>query len=182
MAYDALVQMGVFAMAPLTCLRGLLEAVAVASWQLDPSISVKDRVARNLALRYAAFMTQRKVANAKGDIAGVHGIQSKILGLEELATELGYELIRDKNEKRNGVGCRKPNVSDMLDSEIGFRSAYGPLSAAAHADPIALFQVGFSEVEQVNGVPVAKKAVNIHLQRDLLAWATVSYAPSWPAA
>lgn len=37
-AYDALVLMQAFSMAPLTCLRGLLEAAAVASWQLDPSI------------------------------------------------------------------------------------------------------------------------------------------------
>ena len=179
-AYDALVLMQAFSMAPLTCLRGLLEAAAVASWQLDPSIGVRDRVARNLALRFATLTMQRKVANAKSDTAGVHTVDTKIECLEELAIELGYLPIRDKKGRRDGVGCRKPNVSDMLESEFDFRSAYRPLSALAHADPIALFQVGFSGVERASGVAFARKAVNTQLQRDLLASATLLYArPVW---
>src|SRR5687768_9940331 len=48
--------------APYTCVRSLLEAAALASWILDPTIDVRTRVSRSLALRYEGLVQQLKWA------------------------------------------------------------------------------------------------------------------------
>lgn len=179
-AYDALVHMNAFSMAPLTCLRGLLEAAALASWQLDPSISAEERVARNFALRFSSLTLQRKVAEAKGDVSGADSTRDRIDKLENAATKLGYPLFRDDDDRRYAVGCCRPNITDMLRSELNSDAIYRPLSGLAHGDAIALLQVAFSSLGRVDGVAVAKKQVPSKLLLEFLATAMLAYAqPAW---
>jgi hypothetical protein len=179
-AYDAMVLMDAFSMAPLTLLRGLLEAVAVASWQLDPLVNARERVARNLALRFASLTMQRKVADSCDDKAGSRRVTAKLDRLEKKAVGLGYPQFRDKKGRRDTVGCRRPTMTDLLESELDFGGAYRPLSALAHGDAIALMQIGFSGVERVGDVAFVRKSVPTQFLRDFLASATLLYArPVW---
>lgn len=178
-AYDYLVRKDAFAMAPLTCLRGLLEAAALASWQLDPSISSRERVARNFALRFGSLEVQRKVAEAQGDKEGARRTLGRIEDLEEAALGLGYPRFRNKKGRRDTVGCMRPTRTDLLRSELDSADVYGALSALAHGDAIALFQIGFSSVGRVEGVAVAKKQVS-DLLPVFLATAVLGYMrPAW---
>jgi hypothetical protein len=179
-AYDALVGMNAFSMAPLTCLRGLLEAAALASWQLDPAITAKERVARNFALRFCSLTVQRKVAEAQGDTAGVRKMSDRIMSLEQAARGLGYPSFRNSKGRPKTVGCNRPTITALLRSELNSDAIYGPLSALAHGDAIALFQVGFSSLGRVDGVSVGKKQVSTQLLLNFLATATLAYMqPAW---
>jgi hypothetical protein len=103
----------------------------------------------------------------------------RIEDLEQAAVGLGYPRFRDKKGRRDTVGCRRPTRTDLLKSELGSAAVYDPLSALAHGDAIALFQIGFSSAGRVDGVAVAKKQVS-DLLPAFLATATLGYMrPAW---
>jgi len=80
--------------APWTCVRGLLESCALASWFLDPAIDVRTRVGRYFAFRYTGFIQQIKLYNiGSNNQADVKRVEERIRKVERDAINLGYPRI-----------------------------------------------------------------------------------------
>jgi len=131
--------------APWTCARGVLEASALALWLLDTTIGAKERVSRSLAFRYEGFEQQRKFAQSTNKKFNPQIVTSRIIEVELLALELGYEKVLDKNGKRNGIGQTMPFITDLVTKILKKEQDYRLLSAMVHAHPWALQNFGFTK-------------------------------------
>jgi hypothetical protein len=181
-AVDLIVRLGQPSVAHWTCLRGLLEAASIASWQLDTTIDALERVSRSLALRFSTLTQQRKMAEAEGDPSSVQKIDSRIDALETICAQMGLAPIRNKKCKRDGLGQRMPKISDLVESQYGTcLNAYRVLSSLAHCDPLVIARLGFADVAADRAGHVRKqRTVSVDDLIHVRANAVMLYArPRW---
>jgi hypothetical protein len=169
-ALDSLVGEARYAVSPWTCARGVLEAVAIATWLLDSTIDVKERVSRSLVLRFSTLQEQRKMANAIDDSQKVQDIEERIDSIEAMTIQLGYSPLRDSRGRRTGIGQVKPSMTDLVQQQFDFGNLYRVLSGIAHSDSVVVSQLGFMKTGALtpDGV-VAQRAVPKEIQSMLLA-------------
>lgn len=145
--------------APWTCIRALLEAAALACWILDPNINVQTRVGRSFALRYEGLNQQAKWARASGRDPKL--AYDRIDMVEEIATNLGFEQVRDRNGRRTGIAQRMPAATELIRDMLDEEALYRLLSAIAHGHHWAIQQASFEitsppALDPVSGVRVAR--------------------------
>ena len=141
-ALDLLITAHSSALAPWTCGRGLLEAAATATWLLDTRIDARERVGRSLALRYATFTEQRKLAQDDGNVTAAAQIEQRIDEVDAIAGQLGYPPVNDKNGRRIGIGRYKPSITDLVDQQFDLKKMYRIFSGVAHCDIVTASQLG----------------------------------------
>jgi len=135
--------------APWTCVRGLLESCALASWFLDPSIDVKTRVGRYFAFRYTGFVQQIKLYNVEGNRQeDVKRVEERIQKVELDAINLGYpRVLNKKSGDIEGIGQKMPGITELIGITLNRESNYRLLSAIAHGHHWATHQIGFRIID-----------------------------------
>ena len=136
--------------APYTCIRSLLEAAALASWILDPTIDVRTRVSRSLALRYEGLVQQLRWAKA----AGKDPIKAerRLDHIVAVANTLGYAPVNDRRGRVCGAGRHMPSVTDLVGEMLQEEVLYRLLSAVAHGHHWAIHQLSFTKAPQFDTV------------------------------
>lgn len=129
--------------APWTCVRGCLEATSLSMWLFDIKINASERVQRSLAFRYEGLEQQAKLAETTKGIVDSKDIQKRIDQIEQVAQNLGFPRVLDKNNKRIGVGQKMPTVTKVVIEMLNKEQNYRLLSAMVHAHPWALQHFGF---------------------------------------
>ena len=131
--------------APWTCVRGCLEAAALSMWLFDTKIDADERVKRSLAFRYEGLDQQAKLAQATNGMVNPVDIHKRIDQIDEVAQELGFPKVLDRNNKRIGVGQKMPSVTQVVIEMLNKEQNYRLLSGMVHAHPWALQHFGFTQ-------------------------------------
>ena len=175
-ALDSLVDQKIFSVAPWSCARGMLEASAICTWLFDKGIDPKERVSRSLSLRYASLREQIKMARYDDDNALINQIKDRIEDIERIAVSLGFELVRDRNGRRNGIGQKKPNITSLIEDQFGEELQYRILSGMAHSNYTVLTSLSFTKTNlgRRSGA-VLREAVPITIQTSLVSQAASIY-------
>jgi hypothetical protein len=175
-ALDSLVDQKMFSVAPWSCARGMLEASAICTWLFDKGIDPKQRVSRSLSLRYASLREQIKMARYDDDNALINQIKDRIEDIERIAVSLGFELVRDRNGHRNGIGQKKPNITLLIEDQFGEELQYRILSGMAHSNYTVLTSLSFTKTNlgRRSGA-VLREAVPITIQTSLVSQAASIY-------
>jgi hypothetical protein len=129
--------------APWVCARGVLETSALSIWILDTSINSYERVRRSLAFRYEGLDQQRKFAQATKGEVNPQTIIQRIDEVEQVAMELGFDKVVDRNGKRIGVGQEMLSITEIVIRMLNKELDYRLLSGMVHAHPWALQNFGF---------------------------------------
>jgi hypothetical protein len=132
--------------APWTCVRAVIEASALASWLLSPSIDISTRISRSFAFRYEGLSQQEKFLRSIHDNIGLERASAQIDKVEQKAIGLGFTQVLDKHHRRIGIGQVMPGVTDIVGQTLGEEDTYRLLSAMAHAHPWALQKLSFHRV------------------------------------
>lgn len=176
-ALDYLIIKEEFAIAPWSCARGMLESSALCTWLFEMDIDPKDRVGRSLSLRYSALREQQKMARCDGNTQKVKDIEERIDSIERIAINLGYALVRDRNNRRIGIGQKKPYITTLVESQFSGEKFYRMLSGMAHSNYTTLTELSFTKPNFSNkGGAVIQRAIPTELHMSLLSWAGVIYA------
>lgn len=175
-ALDTLVDHKAYSVAPWSCARGLIEAATICTWLLEKSIDAKERVSRSLSLRYTSLSEQIKLARYDGDNPLIEKIIARIEDIEDIAVSLGYELVRDKKNRRIGIGQKKPNITSLVEQQFGQEKLYRILSGMAHSTYTTITSLSFTK-ENIEGKSGAllREAVPITSQEMLVSEATKIY-------
>jgi hypothetical protein len=144
--------------APLTCIRSLMESASIACWLLDPSIDAHSRLSRSFSFRYSGFVEQRKLFSLLGDAGELARIDARIRKVEADAIACGYTPILDRNGNRCGIAQATPTTIELV-KFLGKEFDYRVLSGVAHAHPWAIQQVGFVTIDNPNGGKALTKAL-----------------------
>lgn len=131
--------------APWTCVRGCLEATSLSMWLFDTKIDAEERVKRSLAFRYEGLDQQAKLAQATNGMVNPVDIHKRIDQIDEVAQELGFPKVLDRNNKRIGVGQKMPSVTQVVIEMLNKEQNYRLLSGMVHAHPWALQHFGFTQ-------------------------------------
>lgn len=127
---------------PWTCLRAILESSALAVWFLEPSTGARLRVQRSFAFRFEGLDQQRKWMRITHE-SEVDKVTARMDAMEQVALNLGYQRMVDRNGKRNGLGQVMPSVTQIVRDVFDEEDTYRLLSAVAHGHHWALTQLGF---------------------------------------
>lgn len=158
--------------APWTCIRGLLESCALASWFLDQKIDVKTRVGRYFAFRYIGFVQQIKLFNiGNNQQLEIKKVEKRIQKVEQDALKLGFPLIRNKAGNIDGIGQKMPDITTLIGLTLNKEAEYRLLSAIAHGHHWATHQIGFRVVEITNSEGKKQKGLKKHIEPMFILWA-----------
>lgn len=146
-----------------TVVRGAMEAAAIATWVLNPSISAHERVGRQFAFRYEGLSGQLKLAKENGDPTVISNLEARIDAVETRAVGLGFPKL-EKNGKRTGIGQHWPLITELTDTSLGMKKRYRMLSGVAHGHHWIMQGVCFRIVDLPNG----EKALEKHLSPETL--------------
>ncbi|MBW2594676.1 MAG: hypothetical protein JRC93_01625 [Deltaproteobacteria bacterium] len=154
----------------------MIEAAAISTWLFDKTIDPKERVSRSLSIRYASLTEQIKMARYDRDSALIQRIEERIENIEKIAISLGYELVRDKNNRRIGIGQKKPNIISLVERQFGGEKLYRILSGMAHSTYTTLTSLSFTRenIGSRSGA-VMREAVPITIQASLVSQAATTY-------
>lgn len=130
--------------APWACARSLLETSALASWMLDSTIGMRERVARGFAHRYEGLEQQVKFSESAG--LDSNNARKRIDKVEADAIALGYARVLDRHGKRIGIARRMPSTTDLINDVHHKADTYRLLSAFAHGHHWAIQTVAFKLV------------------------------------
>jgi hypothetical protein len=148
--------------APLTCVRGLLESCALAAWFLDPKIDARARVGRCFAFRYVGFVQQIKYLQVEKRQSEIDKAQKRMMKVEQDALLLDYPRLLKKNGEINGIAQPMPNITELIGTTLDRETEYRLLSGVAHGHHWAIQQVGFREIEVNDSQGQAIKALEKH--------------------
>jgi hypothetical protein len=155
-AFTRLLATPVQTFAPFTCVRGTLEASALAAWLFDPALDALARVTNSVALRYQGLEQQLRFVKAVGSRKQVETAQGRIEYLESEAKKLGLQQVTDAKGNRVGIGRRMPKVTELIGETLGMVEEYRLLSAVTHGHHWATQQLAFTRVDSSSGVALAK--------------------------
>ncbi len=142
--------------APWACSRGLLEATALASWLLDPGISVQMRVGRSLALRYEGLRQQEKFARVDGSLDEAFA-RKRMDEVESGAIALGFPHVKNRKGKRVGIGQKMPASTEIVRLMLSAESQFRLMSAVVHGHHWAIHQISYSLVGRPACEPWSRK-------------------------
>jgi hypothetical protein len=134
--------------APWACTRGVLETSALSLWFLDTTISADERAKRSFAFRYEGLEQQRKLAQSTNGKIDPQLITSRINEVEQIALNLGYERVLDRNGNRIGIGQTMPSITDIVIKMLNKEQNYRLLSGMVHAHHWALQHFGFIKTHE----------------------------------
>lgn len=146
-SFIRLLEIPAHTIAPWTCVRGVVEASAISAWLLDTEIDARTRVSRSFAFRHEGLSQQLKIANSINDQDMVDKSMKRIIKVENDALKLGFSLVRNKKEKRDGIAERFPTVTNLVKTVLDMESQYRIQSGMAHAHPPIMQQLGFQIIE-----------------------------------
>lgn len=176
-ALDTLVNMEKFAIAPWSCARGMIESSAICTWLFEMGIGPKERVSRSLSLRYAALREQEKMARYDGNNKIIKEIEEHIESIERIAVNLGFQLLRDKKNRRIGIGQIKPDMTTLIERQFKGEKLYRILSGMAHSNYTILTALSFTKTDFKRGKgAIIVRAVPPELQSSLASHAATIYA------
>jgi hypothetical protein len=159
--------------APWTCVRGLLESCALASWFLEPEIDVNTRVGRYFAFRYTGFVQQIKLYRAGGDRNNfIKRVEERIEKVEQEALNLGYQPVVDAKGNLGGICQRMPPITDLIGITLDKEVEYRLLSALAHGHHWATIQVGFRVTGYSDSKGNTQTGLAKHIEPNLVFYAT----------
>jgi len=156
---------------PWTCVRGLLENCALASWFLDPSIDVRTRVARCFAFRYAGFDQQIKYFQVDNSQTEIEQVKRRIKNVEQNAIRLGYPPLLNKLGNIQGIALQMPRITALIGTTLDREADYRLLSAIAHGHHWATQQIGFRQVEVTDPEGQIIKALEKYVDPDFVVYA-----------
>jgi len=176
-ALDTLVNKKKFAIAPWSCARGMIESSAICTWLFEIGIDTKERVSRSLSLRYAALREQEKMARYDGNNKKIKKIEERIESIERIAVNLGFQFLRDKKNRRKGIGQIKPNMTTLIERQFKGENLYRMLSGMAHSNYTTLTALSFTKAdfEREKGTVIVR-AIPTKLQSSLVSHAATIYA------
>ncbi len=175
-ALDTLVDQKIFSVAPWSCARGLIEAASLCTWIFEKSIDTKERVSRSLSLRFASLNEQIKLARYDSNHELVEQIDRRIEEIENIAVGLGYDLVRDRNDRRIGIGQKKPSITALAEKQFGHEKLYRILSGMAHSTYTTLTSLSFKrENKDRKSGAVIREAVPITYQAMLVSQAATIF-------
>ena len=96
-----------------------------------------------MAFRYEGLEQQVKLAETTEGMVNSKDIHKRIDQIEQVAQELGFPRVLDKNHKRIGVGQKMPSTTQVVIQMLNKEKNYRLLSAMVHAHPWALQHFGF---------------------------------------
>lgn len=180
-AFDRLITIGEFAIAPWVSARASLEACALVNWLLDSELDIKERVGRSLALRYDTLRSQEKFANGTDNKNELSSVQEQMEKVERIAIECGFSKLRNDKCKRTGIAVPKPSITTLVAKLLGDESLYRILSGVAHSNYVTLRQLSYMLVEEKSsGDIIITPLIDHELQKELLSKVAVVYARvSW---
>jgi len=159
--------------APWTCVRGLLESCALASWFLEPKIDVNTRVGRYFAFRYTGFVQQIKLYRAGGDRKDyINRVRERIKKVEQEALKLGYQPVLDNKGNLDGICQRMPPITGLIGITLDKEVEYRLLSAIAHGHHWATNQVGFRVTGYSDSKGNIQTGLEKHIDPKLIFYAT----------
>jgi hypothetical protein len=175
-ALDTLVDYKSFSVAPWSCARGMIEAAAISIWLFDKAIDSKERVSRSLSLRFASMSEQIKMARYDNNNAVIQKLERRIEDVEKIAISLGYKPVRDKKNRRIGIGQKKPNITVLIESQFKGEIFYRILSGMAHSTYTTLTSLSFTNenIDRRSGAAL-REAVPITIQASLVSQAAIIY-------
>jgi hypothetical protein len=135
-------------------------------------------VGRSLALKYTVLVEQRKIANSEKDVDKVSDINDRIEKFETIATRLGFQLLRNKGNKRIGIATIKPSITDIVDTQFSHESFYRILSGIAHSSYTSLMEISLLPVEESGNSMICKHAVPVEIQEKLILHLIIIYCKS----
>jgi len=144
--------------APYTCVRAVVEASAIASWLLDPSIDMKTRVSRSFAFQYEGLIQQAKYGQSLGLDSDANKVQVRIDEMEKISLGIGFPRVLNEKGKRIGIAQKMPSITEIVNSELGEESTFRLLSAIVHAHHWALVQLSFKKAQEEE--PIIEKHLN----------------------
>lgn len=156
MAFTRLATEPVQTIAPWTCVRGVIESCALATWLLDPSLDVRMRLQRSFAFRFEGLSQQVKCLRTVGDQADIKKALQRIDDVERKALGLGFSRVENRRGERIGIAQRMPSITDVVSFTLEEEFAYRLLSAMAHAHPWALQQLSFRRVDDDTDIKLTK--------------------------
>jgi len=171
-----LVDQKIFSVAPWSCARGLIEAASLCTWIFEKSIDAGERVSRSLSLRYASLNEQMKLARYDSNDEIIEQINRRIEEIEDIAVRLGYDLIRDRNNRRIGIGQKKPSITALAEQQFGQEKLYRILSGMAHSNYTSLTSLSFTreDIDRKGGAAI-REAVPITYQEMLVSQAATIF-------
>jgi hypothetical protein len=176
-ALDSLVHQDKYAIAPWSCARGMIEASSIFAWLFEIGIDSKERVSRSLSIRYSGLREQQKLARYDGNNEKIAEIENRIKAIEDMARTLGYAMLRDKKNRRTGIGQIKPNITKLVEMQFSGEKLYRMLSGMAHSNYTTLTSLAFTKANFTRkGGTVIQRAVPSDLQISLLSQAGKIYA------
>jgi len=176
-ALDLLVHQDKYAIAPWSCARGMIEASSLFAWLFETGIDSIERVSRSLSLRYSALRELQKLARYDGNNSKIDEIENRIKAIEDMARTLGYGLLRDKKNRRIGIGQIKPNITKLVEIQFSSEKLYRMLSGMAHSNYTTLTSLAFTKPNFKNkDGAVVQRAVPSALHISLLSQAGKIYA------
>lgn len=168
--------------APWTCLRGGLEAAALACWLLSTGIDAHDRVCRSMAFRYDGLREQAKLASANGDEGIKRHFSQSMDELEQQAARVGIPAVWHKHGRRISVGQTMPSRTDCIADVFGSEILYRLVSAVAHSQSSAVVELGFV-AQDPEVLTLMKKGMAPNAATVLLVTAAEALGrPSWAEA
>lgn len=143
-----------------TCIRSMLEPCARAAWMLEPGIGAETRIQRTFAIRFDGMDQDLRFARAMHQPPKEQdNIKKRIEDVERDAVGLGYPKLRDKRNRRIGIGMKMPLATEIVREVLDEEGAYRIFSAMEHGQTGTIRQLSYAAVSssdpplQVGGVP-----------------------------
>jgi hypothetical protein len=160
-SYVKIISEPIETLACFTCVRAMLETIAVAAWVLDPTISSFDRIARVYSVRFDAIDQQLKFGRSIGRPAqDIQDLETRLNAVEAEALALGYPQFRNTKNAICAIGVVMPNATEMIRDVLNDESLYRLLSAVGHGHHWAIVQLGFQDASPQTG-PMSVSGISV---------------------
>ena len=154
MAFVSAIRAPMLPIACWTSIRSMLEPCARSAWLMEQGIGADSRIQRTFAIRFDGMEQDLKFARSMNQ-----PVQDKIkAGIEDLerdALGLGYRKLRDKRNRRTGVGIEMPSATEIVREVLDEEGAYRIFSAVEHGQTGTIRQLSYA------AVPSSGSAVNV---------------------
>ena len=157
-------------------MRSALEAAAYGCWLMDPSIGVRDRIARSFAFRYDGLLHQKKAARSMGDDQGLQHAEARIQTVAADAHRLGFEEKTDKKGRVVGMATNFPSSTECIQKNLLNESGYRILSSVAHSHPSSLISVSFTAKDEEAPLLLSK-----HISISSICWLLMTASDAFSA-
>lgn len=167
-------------LASWTTLRMILESAALSSWLLDPSVDPMTRVRRSFAHRFKGLMERKGIAKSMSP-DDLREAERQLNALVASADALGFPLLFDKKNQRNGAGERMPNSTNLVTDILGQGQLYKILSAFVHGHHWAYIRLSFTQTDDGTGkdATVVQRMEPFHMVGHLTFAALWLARPVW---